>query len=203
MLKLRSVQNICADHSRKEFKPMKNIITVFITIMTLLSLTACGKKDTPSQTTTTTAPSTSQTTQSTAPTTSQTTVPTTGTATEPEKQFEEILLVDNEQVTVKIIGIENDPIWGYTLKAFVENKTDKELMFTVQNVSVNGFMCDPYWAVSVDAGKKSNTSISWLESDLEKNGIDKVEEITFTLRVYDSNDWLADDIVKETFTVKP
>lgn len=199
MLKLRSVQIVCTDHSRKEFKPMKKIIAIFITIMTLLSLTACGKKETEIQATT---PSTSQTTQSTAPSTTQTTAPSTA-PTEAEKAFEEIVLVDNESVTVKITGIENDPIWGYTLKAFVENKTDKELMFTVQNVSVNGFMCDPYWAVSVDAGKKSNTSISWLESDLEENGIENVEEITFTLRAYDSNDWLAEDIVKETFTVKP
>ena len=76
-------------------------------------------------------------------------------------------------------------------------------MFTVESVSVNGFMCDPFWAESVAAGKKSNTSISWFASDFEDNGIQEVEEITFTLRVYDSNDFLAEDVFRDTITIQP
>lgn len=175
---------------------MKPFFCFLIAAAVMLTFTACGKKDAQAGTT---SPST---TQSTAPSTTQSTAAST-VPTEPEKKFEEIVLVDNEKVTVKITGVEQDPIWGYTLKTFVENKTDKELMFTVQNVSVNGFMCDPYWAVAVDAGKKSNSTISWLESSFQENGIEAVKEITFTLRAYDNGDWLADDTVNETFTIKP
>ncbi len=175
---------------------MKKILTVFLALALMFSVTACGKKNEEAEAT---LPST---TQSTAPSTTQSTSPTTTAApTEPEAEFEEIVLVETDAVTVKITGVEQDPIWGYTLKAFVENKSDKELMFTVQNVSVNGFMCDPYWAVSVDAGKKSNSTISWLDTAFAANGIETVEEITFTLRAYDSNDWLAEDVINETFTV--
>ena len=106
-------------------------------------------------------------------------------------------------LTFTITGIEEDALMGYTLKVFLENKTEKELMFTLEDTSVNGFMCDPFWAETVAAGKKSNTTISWFETDFQDNGIETVEDITFTLRVYDNDDWMADDILKEVFTVNP
>ena len=92
---------------------------------------------------------------------------------------------------------------GYGVKVFLENKTDKELMFSVDQVSVNGYMCDPLWATTVAAGKKANEQITFFKSDLEENNITKVEEITFTLNVYDNNDWTAEHLVTETFTIKP
>ncbi len=180
---------------------MKKIFTLLTAFAVLLSLTACGSKKAQTQTTAATQPSSTESTSTTAATQPSTTESTSPTETEPEETFEEIVLVDDEKITLKITDVTQDPIWGYTWNVFVENKTEQELMFTVQNVSVNGFMCDPFWATAVDAGKKSNSTVSWLDSTLEENGIEKVEEITFTLRVYDSNDWLAEDVVNETFTV--
>ena len=147
----------------------------------LLMLASCGKEDISQETAT---------------------PPTESTTTQPAETFEEKVLVDNADVTFQITVVENDPIWGYTLKVFLENKTDLSLMFTLEEVSVNGYMCDPYWATTVAAGKKSNSTISWLDSTLEENGITRVEEITFTLRAYDNNDWLAEDVFQKTFTVK-
>ena len=118
-------------------------------------------------------------------------------------EFEKITLVDNDDITFTITGIDENGLMGYTLKVFLENRTDKDLMFAMDDTSVNGFMCDPFWAETVAAGKKSNTTVSWFETDFEENGIETVEEIVFTLRVYDSNDFLADDILNDTFTVNP
>ncbi len=42
-------------------------------------------------------------------------------------------------------------------------------MFFVDNVSVNDFMCDPFWASTVSAGKETNKQIHFLESEFEKN----------------------------------
>lgn len=121
----------------------------------------------------------------------------------PEVVFEEQILVDNENCTVKITGIEEDAIWGYTLKAYLENKTDLELMYAMDKVSVNGFMCDPFWASSVTAQMKANEEISFSKDSLKKNGIAYPTDITFTLRVYDNNDWSADALVEQEFTVYP
>ena len=105
--------------------------------------------------------------------------------------------------TVIIKGYDEDALLGYGVNVFLENKTDKELMFSVSEVSVNGYMCDPFWATTVSAGKKANEQITFFKSDLEANGIDDVEEITFTLNIYDNADWLAEYLVKESFTVTP
>ena len=134
----------------------------------------------------------------------QTTVPiTTASPATTAPSFEEISLVDDENCTVTLKGIDADNLFGYTLNVYLENKTDKELMFSVDQVSVNGFMCDPFWASTVSAGKKANEQISFSESDFEANGIQEVNEISFTLNVYDNADWTADYLVEETFTVNP
>jgi len=128
------------------------------------------------------------------------------TATQPETtapQFEEITLVDDENCTVIVKSIDPNNLFGYTLNVYLENKTEKELMFSVDQVSVNGFMCDPFWASAVSAGKKANEQISFSESDFETNGIKEVTDISFTLNVYDNADWTADYLVEETFTVNP
>ena len=170
---------------------MNKKIAALLAAMALVgTLTACGSTPEPTQPpkTETQAPSTTET----------------EAATEIQvDNFQEIILVDDENCTVKITSVDTENLWGYTLNVFLENKTGLELMYTVDDVSVNGFMCDPFWAVTVASGKKANEEISFMESDFEKNGITEVEEITFTLRVYDSNDWMADSLVEETFTINP
>jgi hypothetical protein len=50
---------------------------------------------------------------------------------------------------------------------------------------------------------RSYREISFAASDFEENDISEVEEIEFTLRAYDSDDWFADDVFKETMTYNP
>lgn len=130
---------------------------------------------------------------------------TTGTVEEKVKNgetesFEAKVFVDDENCSFAISGIDEDSFMGYTLKVDLENKTDKNLMFALEDVSVNGFMCDPFWANSVQGGKKAKSDISFLSSDFEELGIETVEEIEFTLRVYDEDDWSAPELVEKTFT---
>ncbi len=117
--------------------------------------------------------------------------------------FEKTVLVDNDVCTFTIKSIEMDEIWGYTLNVYIENKTDLNLMFAVDTVSVNDFMCDPYWGCSVSPGMKSNESISFSESSLEELGILNVTDVTFTLRAYDFDDMMADPLLEESFTIYP
>lgn len=115
-----------------------------------------------------------------------------------------ITVVDNNSFTFKIMEAKDDSIWGFTLRVYCENKMpDKTLMFSWDDVSVNGYMIDPFWATEVPAGKKANKDISFSSSSFSKAGISSADEITFTLRVYDSNDWWADDFYKESYTIYP
>lgn len=120
-----------------------------------------------------------------------------------QPQSTDNIIIDNEYVTVTVIGYENDSIWGYTLKLFLENKSDKNIMFSVDEASINGYMMDPFYAKSVAAGKCAFSSMSWANTTLEENGITEVNNIEFTLRAYDNDDFTANDLANEVITLTP
>ena len=118
--------------------------------------------------------------------------------------FTEMVVVDNAECSIKITGIEVDDIWGYSLKTTVENKSSsKNYMFTVDNGAINGIECSPIFASDVAPGKKANDSISFAVEELEKNGITDFTDIELHFRVYDNNDWTAEDVVTEVVHVYP
>ena len=118
-------------------------------------------------------------------------------------QASDNVIVDNEYVTATVIGYEEDEIWGYTVNLFLLNKTDKDVMFSVEEASVNGYMADPFFAKTVYSGMCAFASMSWSDTTLEENGITAIEEIEFNLRVYNDDDWFEDDWVNETVTLNP
>lgn len=120
-----------------------------------------------------------------------------------ESQPSDNVIVDNEYVTVIVTGYEEDDIWGYTANLFLVNKTDKNVMFSVDDASVNGFMADPLYATTVSAGNCAFSSMSWADTTFEENGITEVETIEFKLRAYDDDDWFAEDFANETVTLNP
>lgn len=119
------------------------------------------------------------------------------------ENFEPVVIVDDANCTFTITGIEWEKYWGYKLNVSLVNKTSTTLMFDLEYSAVNGFMCDPYWSYSIDAGKSEETFIIWDEEDLEANGITTITDIEFLLEVYDSNDWEADKLIFNTYKVYP
>ena len=111
----------------------------------------------------------------------------------------DFILVDNEYVTVIAVGY-NDST-DFEIGLFLLNKTDKEVMFSVDDASLNGFMIDPYFAKSVLPGKCAYGSMNWSSSQLEENDITDVEEIEFKLKAYDYNDWFSDPFAEEIITL--
>ena len=122
---------------------------------------------------------------------------------ERQPQPGDVVLFTNADCAMTVTGFDPESSWGYAMHVFLENRTDDTLMFSASNVAVNGFMCDPYWAVEVAPGKKCNTQITWLESDLTENGITQVETISLPVRVYESDDWVGGGILSETFAITP
>lgn len=121
-----------------------------------------------------------------------------------ESKDSDTVLADNEYVTVIVTGYEEDEIWGYTVNYYLVNKTDKELMISVDDVSVNGYMLDPYYATTLAPGFTAFSDMYWSEDSFEENGIDNVEEIEMTLQVYDYSEWMdINYMVNETVTLNP
>ncbi len=118
--------------------------------------------------------------------------------------FEPITVVDNDSCAIIITELDEDNMWGYSLVVSLENKTsDKTLMFSVDEASINNVSSDPVFASEVASGKKSNETVSFSDSDFEEYGVGDVTDIMLSFRVYDSDDWSADDIAYETVHVYP
>lgn len=123
-------------------------------------------------------------------------------AEENEVSFAETTIASTDECTVIAKSYGEDSIWGPTFTLYLENNTaDKTLMFSINGASVNGFMCEPLWSEEVAAGKMTNSDVSWSEASLERNGINYIEEVEFVLKVYDADDWGADDFFNETVTL--
>ena len=121
-----------------------------------------------------------------------------------EISFTEFVAVDNEECMIKIKSIDPDNFWGYTIKVQLENKSDsKTYMFSVDSAAINGVKSVAFFATEVAAGKKANDEIIFTTSDLKENGINNFTDIELSFRVYDSNDWLADDVANESVHVYP
>ena len=113
------------------------------------------------------------------------------------------VLVDREDLYFAIRDVKDNSALGYTWQVYVENRTDKNLMFSFERVAVNGVMCDPYWAEVIAAGKKGNCEIVWLRDSLDQRQITDVRNIEFTLNVYNDDVYTEAPLMHDTFTVYP
>ena len=136
---------------------MKKVLSAVLVLALLASFTACSDS--------------SQETSSVITSQTPTTKPVPTTRPQEVPVFEPVVFVDNEDLLFQINAASNDPIWGYTLKAHMENRTDQDLMFTLEAVSVNGYMCDPFFAATVTAGMKANKDISFSLDSFASIGI--------------------------------
>lgn len=122
---------------------------------------------------------------------------------ERESVDSDIVVIDNDNISILVTGFGMDDLWGYTENVYLVNKTDATLMFAAEDVSVNGFMVDPFWATEVPPHARSYSKIYWSSSSFEENNIENVDEIEMKFRVYDNDDWMADEIYDEVSIIKP
>ena len=120
----------------------------------------------------------------------------------PAPAFSQVL-IDNDDLYFAIKDVRSDAAYGYEWKIYVENRTDKNLMFSFEKVSVNGVMCDPFWAEVINAGKKGNCEITWMRDSLQEKQIGDVTEVDFTLNVYNDDDYTEAALMHDPFTVFP
>lgn len=184
---------------------MKKVLAALLALTMMLSLTACGETGSDSETKETISSSESEGTSDEAESSTEPVIEKESASVDPEPvAFEEISVVDNDECTITITGIEEDNMWGYTLKAFLENKSsDKNYMFSVTTASINGIKTDPMFATEVAPGKKSNEDISFNTDNLEKNGVTQYTDIALSFRVHDNDDWMADPVYQDTIHVYP
>lgn len=113
------------------------------------------------------------------------------------EQDTDVVLMDNEYVTIIATSIGIDANGDYTMVLYMQNKADSNVFIKPTNVCLNGVEIDPWWGATVTAGKATFGSISWFAFALEENSITSVETITMTVTVFDElgeNTFVSEDI---------
>lgn len=188
---------------------MRRFLGVLLSLMLLASLAGCGGETAPTQ------PVATEPIQTTAP--APTDSPETQAAPTQDEETEETYveeetrsytteaqeLVNDENVTFAITGFRENAHLGLEMQIHCENKSGKDMMFSLNNVSVCGVMYDPLWAEEVAAGKQVNSVVYFDTYALEELGIGWLDEISFRLSVIDSVNWMDDPFVDAPFTVYP
>lgn len=114
------------------------------------------------------------------------------------------VLVDNENVTIIITGMESDETFGSESLGFcLVNKTNESVTFLMDNVSVNGVMMDPFFIVSLAPGLTKLDTADWYSDELSENGIEEIEKIEFTFTASSSDDYTKDDYFNDNVIYNP
>lgn len=91
-------------------------------------------------------------------------------------------------------AVDEDSFWGTAILLYCENTSGKNAGISVDNMSINGFMMDPFFSTTIYDGKKSIDDITVLSSDLEENGITSIDDVELQFHIYDADtyDTIAD-----------
>lgn len=110
-------------------------------------------------------------------------------------------IFNQDDLIVTVTGMKFDSLFGPQIAMLFENNTDKNLTVQARNVSVNGYMVDSSMSADIVSGKKSNDSLTIMDSSLEQCGIENIGEIEFSLHIFNSDDFMADNIDSDPITL--
>ena len=101
---------------------------------------------------------------------------------------------------VRIVGmsVNEEGAFGTDLVLCMENSTKKDMILHVREVSANGIESDGVFIGYAPAGKKSLNTYCFSTTDMEKNGIDKIEEIEmkFSIEDKETTERIESEIIK-------
>jgi len=106
---------------------------------------------------------------------------------------------------IRIVGnaVNEDTFWGTAVLLYLENNSGNNVGFSVDNLSINGFMMSPYFSCSVFDQKMALDDITILSSDLEENGIESVDDVELAFHIYDLDTYdTIDDTDPISFSTK-
>lgn len=97
---------------------------------------------------------------------------------------EELYNADGIKIRAKMV---KDDIFGDSVRLFVENKMGKDIMIDCDELAVNGFEVTSLMMSNLLDGKTLVYDLNLLESDLEDNGIEKIEEVEMNFSFMEDN----------------
>ena len=92
---------------------------------------------------------------------------------------------------IRIVGktVDENSFWGTAILLYIENTSGRNVGISVDDVSINGFMMEPFFSTPVYDGKKAIDDITIFSSDLEDNGIESIEQVELKFHIYDADSY--------------
>jgi hypothetical protein len=103
------------------------------------------------------------------------------------EEVKETVVYDEKGIKLTYTGFKEDIFPQLTFR--LENSTDKSYMVSSEDVSINDSMITTSILETIAGGKKANVNMTMLKSDLEENGIEKIEKVEFKLKITNSDDF--------------
>ena len=123
-----------------------------------------------------------------------------------EQTFDDsgFVALDESGIRFIVRGVNQEgSTWGTDVGVYIENNSDKDVTILVNSVSVNGYMLDPYFSCDVAAGKVAYSAISFDDDTLTANGISSLENMEFSVGIYNYSSWdiiFVSDPIQVTFS---
>ncbi len=90
-------------------------------------------------------------------------------------------LVDKDVCSYELLSFELDESGNYIWRVELTNRSEQPLTFGMDEVYLNDYRADPYWASVVAAGASAEQEIVWSAEELSRNGIAAVSRVDFRL----------------------
>ena len=117
----------------------------------------------------------------------------------------ELVAIDNEEILVKVTGINPNYMYGYAIEAYVKNKSsDTDYTLIIPNASINGVNAYAESLYGVNAGEEKEITIFFTNiKTLIENDIGEFSDIKLTFLVRDASDWYIEPLAQETVNIYP
>jgi len=99
--------------------------------------------------------------------------------------IEEQVLIEQDGLKVTAKGYVYDKYSGPGISLLIENDSDQNILLSTTDVIVNDYMVNSYFTEEVNAGKKSNDTMYFSETDFETAGIDTIGKVEIYFHISD------------------
>ena len=112
-------------------------------------------------------------------------------------------LLANDACSLVVTAVRPNDAEGYVLSGEAKNFTNTEMVFSLRNTVINGYMLDPEWSLSVPAHGEAAFRIVWDRGRLHECGIESVESILLTADAFEKPAWPVYPICSQTGIIYP
>ncbi len=97
---------------------------------------------------------------------------------------------DKHNIRVVCKGLKQDVVWDGTVVFYIENNSDRPITVYAEKVSINGYMVDVSLWADLRAGTRAIDGMYLMDlEELALSDIHGVENMEFTLRIVDGDNW--------------